>query len=86
MGRETQTARILRILKEEGRVTNAELNRICFRYGARLHELRKEGHKIVTSRIGEGLFVFTYKGHKEAPRVVLAPKRAVKRERQLALL
>jgi len=85
MNKETQTARILRVLKEEGQVTNAELNRICFRYGARLHELRREGHKIVTSRIGEGLFMFTYKGHK-APRIVLAPKRAVKRERQLALL
>lgn len=51
------------MLKSEGTVTNRDLNKICFRYGARIHELRKEGHKIVTSRVKEGLFSFTYKGH-----------------------
>ena len=32
------------------------LNRIAFRYGARIEELRKEGHIIETRRIGDGEF------------------------------
>lgn len=41
-----QTARILRLLKDRRFVTNIDLNKICFRYGARLHDLRKEGYQI----------------------------------------
>jgi hypothetical protein len=59
----SHSARILRLLKEQGSATNAELNRICFRYCARLHELRGEGHIIITNRIKAGLFIFVYKGH-----------------------
>ncbi len=59
----SQTARILNLLKAEGTVTNHDLNKVCFRYGARIHELRKEGHRIVTSHVKEGLYAFTYKGH-----------------------
>lgn len=63
MTNKSQTARILDRLKTKGRVTNAELNHIAFRYSARIAELRKEGHIIVTNRKGnDGLFEYIYKG------------------------
>lgn len=62
MEKVSQTARILRLLKANGRATNKELNKICFRYGARIFELRREGHVIVTNRIKDGLFEFVYMG------------------------
>ena len=62
----SQTTKILKLLKEKETVTNAELNRVCFRYGARLHELRRDGYIIVTNRINnDGLYSFVYKGHKD---------------------
>ena len=61
----TQTARILKLLKSEGQATNRQLNRICFRYGARIHELRIEGHDILTVREKDGLFRFVYRGHRD---------------------
>lgn len=45
---ESQTARILRLLKKHGDLTNRDLNRIAYRYSARILELRNEGHKIVS--------------------------------------
>lgn len=58
---DTAKARILARLRR-GPATNVELNAVCFRYGARIHELRRElrrtGLDIVrTARIGG---VFTY--------------------------
>ena len=61
----TQTARILKVLKTNGQATNHELSRITPRYGARLHDLRREGHELLAERIKEGLFRYTYKGHRE---------------------
>lgn len=59
----TNTAKILKLLKTKGSATNRELNTVGgFRYGARLHELRQEGHIIVTERVHEGLYRFIYKG------------------------
>jgi hypothetical protein len=58
----TKTARILKLLKTNGSATNRELNRICFRYSARLYELRREKHVILTERITENVFRYTYKG------------------------
>ena len=58
----SQTARVLNLLKANGKATNSELNKICFRYGARIFELRKEGHIIVTNRVKEGLYEFSYQG------------------------
>lgn len=60
----SQEARILKLLKTKGRATNVELNRICFRYGARIHDLRREGHDIVTNRLKAGLYVFIYRGYR----------------------
>lgn len=56
----TQQEKILAILEKAGDhgVTNVTLNRIAFRYGARLHELRKQGYQISTLYIAPGLFRF----------------------------
>jgi hypothetical protein len=62
--KEAQTARILRMLKNQNRVTNRELNKICFRYSARIKELRDEGHLIVSSHIKDGLWEYSYKGER----------------------
>ena len=42
----TQKDRILDLLRRREFVTNAELNEVAFRYSARIHELRAEGHDI----------------------------------------
>ena len=46
MKKTNQTSRILRELRDKRFVTNIDLNKICYRYGARIHELRKEGWNI----------------------------------------
>ena len=61
----SQTARILKLLKTNGSATNRELNRICFRYGARLHDLRREGWEITSVREKDGLWRFVLKGHRD---------------------
>lgn len=48
--KESQTSKILKLLKEKGNATNIELNKICYRYGARIHELRQEGYNIISVR------------------------------------
>lgn len=55
--------RILMLFKEKRRVTQRELNRISYRYGSIIHELRKEGHTIVTVPIDRatGEFEYQYK-------------------------
>ena len=54
----SQGDRILDLFKKERVVTNRQLNDIAFRYGARIHELRKDGYDIRTRRVKEGLFEF----------------------------
>lgn len=44
--KDTQQKRILRLLKQRPYVTNLDLNDICFRYTARIHELRNDGWNI----------------------------------------
>lgn len=39
-------------------VLNTELNEICLRYGARIHELRAAGHDIRTERLDDSRFRF----------------------------
>jgi hypothetical protein len=60
-----QSEKILALLEKAGDygVTNVTLNRIAFRYGARLMELRKEGYLISTLYISPGLFRYVL--HKE---------------------
>lgn len=45
-----------------GPATNAELNTVCFRFGARIEELRKEGVGIVTVAVGRGKFRYELTG------------------------
>lgn len=52
-----QCETILAMLRERPR-TNVELNAVCFRYGARLFELRKAGHRIKSTRLHEGVWRF----------------------------
>jgi len=40
-------------------VTNEQLNSVCYRYGARIHELRNQGHNITSEQITKGLWQFT---------------------------
>lgn len=62
---QSTTARILKLLKKQRSATNRQLNAISFRYGARIHELRSEGHVIRTEREHDGLFRFFYVGHRD---------------------
>jgi hypothetical protein len=48
----SQIFNALRKARSQG-CTNVELNKICFRYGGRIHELRNDGHKIITKKEGE---------------------------------
>jgi hypothetical protein len=51
--------RVLEALREGPR-TNVELNKLCFRYGARIYELRHRfGHVITKDRNGPGLYTYT---------------------------
>lgn len=63
--KETQTKKILGLLKTKKTVTNYELNQICFRYAARIHDLRSEGYRIVSNHVGGSLWTFVYKGHED---------------------
>ena len=51
----SQKTRILNRLRL-GVVTNIELNEICFRYAARISELKKEGHDIQKRRVKGSVF------------------------------
>jgi len=63
----TQADKILDLLESRNELgaTNIELNRIAFRYGARLHELRKD-YRISTIYIKPGVFKFICHGPKES--------------------
>jgi hypothetical protein len=55
----TQTQKIIELLSRKKKVYNNELNKICFRYGARIHELRKMGYTIKTECEGLGFYSFS---------------------------
>lgn len=59
--RQSQQTKILDILlKAKGKpVSMRTLNGVCFRYGGRLHELRKKGYKIKTIQNKRGDFSYT---------------------------
>jgi hypothetical protein len=57
-----QATKILKALRKAGAkgVTNLDLNKICLRYGARIHTLRHaDGHKISTTQEKGRVFRFT---------------------------
>jgi hypothetical protein len=59
----TQTERILRLLKRRGNfgASNRELNSICYRYAARIFELRRDGYLISGERDTAGLYRYILK-------------------------
>lgn len=62
----TKFMRVYEKLKADGKVTNSELNRICFRYGDIIFKLRQEGHDISTVRENaSGLCSYIYRGKKK---------------------
>jgi hypothetical protein len=61
----SQTARILKLLKSKHQVTNRDLNRIAFRYSARIADLRVEGWNILSIREKDGLWRFVLQGHRD---------------------
>jgi hypothetical protein len=56
----TQSERIFNALKASGEagVTNYQLTGIALRYGARLLELRKDGHKILSVHVKGSMWRF----------------------------
>ena len=56
--------RVLAALVAAGPVgaTNDQLNDICFRYGARIKELRDEGHRIEREHVMGGCYRYVYQG------------------------
>lgn len=58
MKRETKKDAVLAALSHGNRVHMRVLNDITFRYGGRIHELRKKGYDIRTIRIGEDEFAY----------------------------
>jgi len=67
----TKKIRVLNMLRAGGAVgvSNVALNTVTFRYGAYIHVLRTEGHRIQTTCVdGEkGLWKFTYLGANYEP-------------------
>lgn len=57
----TQKEKVARLLwsKYKRQVLNTDLNRICYRYGARIQELRQDGWVIFTKREDIGLYSYT---------------------------
>lgn len=58
--------RVKELFETKRSVYNYELNKIAFRYGSIIHDMRKDGHVIVTNRINnDGLVQYIYKGKGE---------------------
>jgi len=55
--RRSAKVRVLDALRR-GPQTNVDLNAICYRYGARIHELRAAGYVITRTPAGRGVFVY----------------------------
>ncbi|WP_215279586.1 MULTISPECIES: helix-turn-helix domain-containing protein [Arthrobacter] len=61
----TQTARILRLLKTKGKVSNFELRKIAWRYPARVLDLKHEGHKIRSVHDTGAKWFYIYDGDED---------------------
>tara|TARA_Y100000310_G_scaffold92397_1_gene90043 strand:+ start:3794 stop:4066 length:273 start_codon:yes stop_codon:yes gene_type:complete len=58
----SQKEKILDLFQRRGSVTNIELNEICFRFSARIFQLRKEGHFIKRDHVKKSVHQYTYLG------------------------
>jgi hypothetical protein len=85
----SQAQRILKLLQEDGEVTNVQLNEELhiYRYGARIMELRRAGHRIESVHERAGLWKFKYTPSAPA-KVSLQPQPIVQGDdnNQLALV
>ena len=61
MNKENQASKILRLLKTHPYVLNTDLNKIAYRYSARILELRNEGHPIQKEYVKPGIFRYFLK-------------------------
>ena len=62
----TQTGRILKRLKENGKITNADMWNMRIQRGSeRIRELKREGHKIVSVQNNKTLWTYVYMGHED---------------------
>lgn len=66
--KESQTARILRLLKKNGKATNLQLRTIAWRYPARILDLKHEGHLIRSIHVKGPVWVYLYDGEVEQPK------------------
>lgn len=55
-----QTSILARLRR--GVASNVELNAICFRYGGRIHELRRMGYRIETRTVRRGVYEYELVG------------------------
>lgn len=58
----SDTGRLLREFKKRHQLTTRDLAKYGTGCSSRIHELRKEGHVIVTSYVDLGLYRYTYIG------------------------
>lgn len=58
MKRFSKTHQVIQLMKRPGGAFNWELNKVMFRYGAVICNLRKDGHVIETEQIKVGLFKY----------------------------
>ena len=66
MDKLTQTAKILKLLKENGEITNADMWDMRIQRGSeRVRELKREGHKIVSVQNSKTLWTYVYMGHED---------------------
>lgn len=63
----TNREKVLQCLQDHRNVTNLQLNEICFRYGARILELRNQGYDIRTGPNRGGVVTYSYHGFKPLP-------------------
>ena len=64
--RATNADRVLAYLQQHRVASNAELLDIGgFRYGARVHDARQQGHRIRTEKLAGGLTKYHYEGFTE---------------------
>ena len=66
MSKMSQTAQILKYLKQHGSMTNTDMwNRRIQRGSERIRELKREGHIIITNHVKGALWEYIYKGHED---------------------
>ncbi|KSZ59696.1 hypothetical protein Z045_05885 [Rhodococcus pyridinivorans KG-16] len=61
----SHTARILKLLKARGKVSNFELRKVAWRYPARILDLKKEGHRIRSVHDEGTRWFYIYEGHED---------------------